>query len=162
MDVAYNFHLTDGTENDVDHSVLVEPQDDATSERGALRLPELGLAPGIRRERFQQLAYFAAPSEFGDPAVKTLLPKAVGVGLLRSDGAPPGTYRFRIQRQMPVFRENARSPQKSLSDPYADERYETAFEGAILLGDRQGEFLEIAPEQQRAGLREDEDPGRDD
>jgi hypothetical protein len=162
MDVAYNFHLTDGTEIDVDHFAVVAPQEasaDGPDADGAVRLPQRGLAPGIRRERLQQLAFFAAPGQLGDPEVKTLLPKSVAVGLLRSAAAPHGTYRLRIRRQMPVAREHAHSPQRSLSDPYADERFETAFEAAILWGESEVHLLEIAPEEQRAGLRDDENPG---
>lgn len=158
MDVAYNFHLTDGTTDDVDHFVVVEPQQGENG-ANAIMLPPPGLIPGIRRERFQQLAFFAAPMQDGDPAVKTLLPKAVAASILRSAGAPQGTYRFRIRRQMLVAREQAVSPDQSLSDPFAEERFETAFEGAVILGESEVDFLEIAPEEQRAGLRDEEQAG---
>lgn len=152
MDVAYNFHLTDGTADDVDHFVVIEPQQSG-EEAEPIVLPPVGLAPGIRRERFQQLAFFAAPEQDGDPAVKTLLPKAIAAALLRQTDAPDGTYRFRIRRQMLVAREQAQSSQRSFSDPYAETRYDTAYEGAVIVTGSQLDFLEIAPEGQRAGLR---------
>lgn len=162
IDTAYNFHLTDGLEDDLDHFVVVLPQDASADPAGetsaALRLPERGMQPGIRRERFQQLAQRAAAGAEGDP-VRPLLSKTIGGAMLRHADAPDGTYRFRVQRQRVVAREDVNSPDASRSDPYDASRFATAYEGAIILDGSGVYFTEIAPEEQRAGLRMD---GEDD
>jgi hypothetical protein len=110
--------------------------------------------PLLRRERFQQLAQVTAAGGEGDP-IRPLLAKAIGQGLLRRAVAPDGTYTLRVQRQTLVDRENIDSPERSLSDPYAPGRNSTAYEGAIILSGDEAYFSEIAPAQQRAGLREE-------
>jgi hypothetical protein len=163
LDFAYNFHLTDGTVNDVDHFVVVDRADAAKREERSpegieIQLPPIGIAPGIRRERYQQLALLTAVDQLARPRLSA----AIGGGLLRHAHAPEGTYRFRIRRQMLVAREDTDLTDPSRSGAYAEERMATAYEGAILFDDPQAEFIEIAPEQERAGLREGEVPSTPD
>jgi hypothetical protein len=165
MDTAYNFHLTDGLEEDLDHSLLIEPQAAPAEQLEGtllvLRLPEQGLQPGMRRERFQQLAQRASAGGEGDP-VRPVLSKAIGGALLKRANAPDGTYRFRVQRQMMLAREDVDSPQATMSDPYYTGRFATAYEGAIILSGPDVYFSEMAPEAQRAGLRDDGERGAED
>jgi hypothetical protein len=157
MDTAYNFHLTDGLEVDLDHSVLIEqqgavPAPDVKANM-KIRLPEPSMQPGIRRERFQQLAQQTAIGGEGDP-VRPLLSKTIGGALLKRVGAVDGTYQLRVERQTVLSREDVDSPQIAQSNPYDPSRFATAYEGAIILDGSSVYFSEIAPESQRAGLRD--------
>ena len=93
--------------------------------------------------------------------MRPLLAKTIGGGLLRRAGAPDGTYSMRVERQTLLSREDVDSPQTALSKPYNPSRNETAYEGAIILDGPSVYFSEIAPESQRAGLREDAAAGDD-
>jgi hypothetical protein len=83
----------------------------------------------------------------------------IGEALLRRSNAPNGTFRFRVQRQTLLPRQEVDSPQSAVRNPYDPSRFVTAYEGAIILDGPNVYFSEIAPQEQRAGLREDATAG---
>jgi hypothetical protein len=152
MDLAYNYHLTFGSEMDCDHFVEMELdwQGRSDPKAGRLVLPEPSLRPRSRRKRYHNLALSMAGLE-GQDAVESLLPLTVSKTLLAEQGITSGTHRFRLRRQMLLRMRDVNSMTPSLRDPYDPRHYATVFEydvafaGGELLINRAAEARETAP-----------------
>jgi hypothetical protein len=152
MDLAYNYHLTFGSEMDCDHFVEVELDWKGQTEPQASRLvlPEPSLNPPLRRKRYHNLALSMAGLE-GQDAVESLLPLTSSRTLLAERGITTGTHRFRLRRQLLLPRREMASLNPSLRNPYHPRHYATVFEydlafaGGELLINRAADARETAP-----------------
>jgi hypothetical protein len=106
LDRPYHNHLTYGKELDYDHYIDVElAPGDSSAEAATIRLPADELGRGIRRQRYERLAWhLARRAEFetGDD----LLPLAVGAAVLRQNDAKRA--QLRCLRKRPLFFDEVR------------------------------------------------------
>ncbi len=149
LNLAYNFHLTNASEEDVDHFFEFTLTDPATATTRTLPLVGVAAFPQIRRQRLMQYALTAIPGEGEDP----ILAHAVSQALLRQQGIESGQHRLRIVRRMLVMRTNAGHPDRSLSDPEHENRLETAYEANVLIKDGEVSLVRVVDESQRAEVR---------
>ncbi len=117
MDLAYNFHLTYGELEDVDHQLVAElPPAAGQTEPVIVELPAANLRPGIRRRRLSGLGFFIA-DRAEDDATGGLLPKSVGARLLREHDAQELTLRSRAH--LVLRSEDALATDSAQSNPNA-------------------------------------------
>lgn len=120
QDLAYNFHLTYAELDDTDHALVLDlPATEGQAEAVQVVLPEPGLQPGIRRRRYQMLAYYLTQSSENDE-IGALLPRAVGSRVMNERGVEQVTLRARAHLLQDI--EDVTSDDPSRNDPRA-ERY---------------------------------------
>jgi hypothetical protein len=152
MDLAYNYHLTFGSELDCDHFVEIELDWKGRSDPRAttLALPEQSMWPRERVKRYHNLTLSMASFE-GQSAVESLLPHAVSRRLLAERGITSGAHRFRLRRHMLLPMQDAASTSPAIRDPFGARRYQTALEYDLafargeLLVSKAAEARETAP-----------------
>ena len=132
MDLAYNFHLTHATEWDTDHFLEIERdwkgQPDANAAR--LKLPEPGGLPGIRAQRYHNLARNLA-GLVGQDEAESILPYAISRGLLAQHGITGGRHRFRCRRHFLLEMREAALIDPADRDPFHSRRYGNVYEADL-------------------------------
>lgn len=131
MDVNYKFYLTYGEVFDVDQQVEV----DLTLPDGSTRqelLPQPGLWPRVREQRYQTLAARVG-SAIGNDATEPLLPQTLSGALMAPVDAPKATFRLRAHRLLNM--DNVQSPDMSVADPYNARLYLTLYEAQVVRND---------------------------
>ena len=106
LDRPYHYHLTYAEELDFDHYIegALTPAD--SSEAITIRLPDDELGPGLRRQRYQRLAWHFARRAQSD-ASSEVLPLAIGAGLLKQNHA--ARVQVRCLRKRPLFLDEVRA-----------------------------------------------------
>lgn len=151
---AYNIHLTYGEMADVDHEVVLQlPPAEGQTEPAVVTLPEPTLEPGIRRRRYQQLAYYLAQSS-EDDVTGALLPRAIGSRLMSEKGVEEVTLRCRAHLLQDM--EDLASDDQSRSDPYSSRYYRNLYEARVW---RDGDNVELYKIEERSDTAPVANPG---
>jgi hypothetical protein len=107
MNSSFGFNPVYGTQEDYEHSceVLLNVPDEFTPEEAAefekITLMPEDTWPGMRRWRYSRLSLMAG-FYAGDDTLESLLPHALGSGLLREHAVEAGNHHFRCRSQAPV------------------------------------------------------------
>lgn len=129
QDLAYNFHLTYAERDDTDHDLVLNlPAAEGQSEPVPVVLPEPGMKPGIRRRRYQMLAYYLIQSSESDE-IGALLPRAVGARVMVERGVDQVTLRGRAQMLQDV--EDVKSDDPSHNDPRAERYFRDLYQARV-------------------------------
>ncbi len=142
MDLAYNYSLTPRSEPDKNDPLLQNPfvenvelelnwQRVTNPDATRITLPAPDVWPGIRRQRFRNLAHVVA-GQIGDQDFEGVLPLAVARALLADAGITEGTHRFRSRRQTLVDRHQAHSIDPADSDPGHATRFTNVYEADVV------------------------------
>ncbi|MEX2141869.1 MAG: hypothetical protein WD894_21570 [Pirellulales bacterium] len=106
LDRPYHYHLTYAEPLDFDHYIEVALTPKGSSESTIIRLPEDDLGIGLRRQRYQRLAWhFARRTESQTP--DDLLPLTIGAGLIKQHTA--ARAQVRCFRKRPLFLDEVRA-----------------------------------------------------
>jgi hypothetical protein len=116
LDRPYHYHLTYAEPLDFDHYIEVALTPKDLSDTTTVRLPDDELGIGLRRQRYQRLAWhFARRTESQTP--DDLLPLTIGAGLIKQHTA--ARAQVRCFRKRPLFLEEV---QAGTSPDTPDER----------------------------------------
>jgi hypothetical protein len=106
LDRPYHYHLTYAQPLDYDHYVDIAWKTSDSAQETVLRLPPDDLSGGLRRQRYERLAWhFARAAEVG--LGDEVLPLALGAGILRQYDVD--RVQVRLFRKRPLFFDEVRS-----------------------------------------------------
>lgn len=142
MDLAYTYQLTPQFEPDRNDPFLLYHyiedvelelnwQRQTNPEARRIMLPAADTWPGIRRQRYRNLAHVIG-GQIGDEDIEGVLPLAVAGALLADQGISEGTHRFRCRRQFLVDRHQAHSIDPADSDPGHTSRRTNVYEADLV------------------------------
>lgn len=133
MDLAYNYHLTFGTEFDTDHFIELElhrGNSDSPAQGERLVFPASDAGSDLRAQRYRNLTLTAA-NLIGNDEFGGLIPRAIARRLLVEHSIDEGTHRVRLRRHLLQPPEAVDSPDPQRSDPYDDSYYANAYEADV-------------------------------
>ncbi len=140
FDQAYDYPLTQGRPADGSHRLQLVLA--GSSDGAQIILPDEGMWPAIRRQRYENLAFQIADLAVmfeNDPHLQTLLVTGIAKWLLIQEDASSGMHTLRCMQRIPQTLEDASTTYFSgQSNPV--ETYETIVE-TRLLWDGQSELL---------------------
>jgi hypothetical protein len=130
LDLAYNYHLTYGTEFDTAHRIALEPnRADSDAGKGeTLIFPDA--RAGLRGQRQRNLTLGAARL-VGDDELEGLLPRAIARRMLAERQIDDGSHRLRLQRHLLQARQSVEGPDAALADPEDASYYRDAYEADL-------------------------------
>jgi hypothetical protein len=144
-------YWTHGAADDVDFTIEVEFRSpDNRQPLATHTVPDPGLAPGVRRWRYQALAN-AAGTLAGNEDYENAIPRGVVGGLLSEQGQTRATVRLRGHNLL--TRENAASSRPADRDPFAPSRYTQAYEADAKLVGGRAQLVKSASARETAPVR---------